>query len=71
MRSLVGVDEVVLAVGVLLLTVGLWHLVGAAALIAPGLLAVWLALPTRRPFIGPVADDTTARPPRRDPRKFP
>lgn len=45
--TVVGSQELVLAGGLTLLTVGLWSLYGRAALIAPGVVLIWLALPQR------------------------
>lgn len=44
-------DEIVLALGLLFITTGLWSIVGRAALIAPGIVLTWIALPTRRRLI--------------------
>lgn len=46
-----GPDERVLACGLICLTVGLWSVVGAAALVVPGAVLTWLALPSRHPLI--------------------
>lgn len=47
----VGADELLLALALLLVTIGLWSRVGAAALVAPGLVLLWIALPSRRSFL--------------------
>lgn len=47
----IGVDEIMLLIGLVLLTAGLWSLVRAAALIAPGLVLLWMAVPPRHAFL--------------------
>jgi hypothetical protein len=49
--ALFGVDEALLGVALVLLTAGLWALVHVAALIAPGLVLLWVALPPRHAFV--------------------
>jgi hypothetical protein len=50
-------DDVFIGLGLVLVTVGLWAVVHVAALIAPGAVLLWVALPTRRSFLAdPVAD---------------
>ena len=44
-------DELALAVGLGLVTVGLWPSIGVLALIAPGAAIVWIVLPARGVFI--------------------
>ena len=44
-------DEIALAVGLGLVTVGLWPSIGVIALLAPGLAIVWVVLPARGAFI--------------------
>ncbi len=46
-----SLDELTLAGGLLLATIALWHLVSVLALLLPGLVLTWLALPSRRPFV--------------------
>lgn len=36
--------------GLALVTAGAWPFVGAASLIAPGVVVIWLAIPPRPPF---------------------
>jgi hypothetical protein len=43
--------DVVVFVGLGCLTTGAWSVVGLAALMLPGLVLVWYALPTRPPFV--------------------
>lgn len=47
----VGRDELLLGLGLLLLTGGLWARVGPVALVAPGLVLLWIALPPRWAFV--------------------
>lgn len=39
------------AIGLVCLTVGAWAVVGWAALMVPGAVAVWYGLPPRPPFV--------------------
>ena len=50
-RSLVGVDEIALAVGLMLITIVIWPLCGQTSLLAPGSALVWLGLPSRGAFL--------------------
>jgi len=50
-ESAIGPDEVLFAVALVLLTIGTWLVVGAAALVLPGAVLLWLVLPTRTPFV--------------------
>lgn len=49
--GLFGVDEALLGLALVLLTAGLWALVHAAALIAPGAVLLWMVLPPRHAFV--------------------
>lgn len=49
--ALVGVDEFFLTMGLVLLTVGLWTLIGWTALVAPGIVLLWIYVPARVPFV--------------------
>lgn len=49
--AVLGVDELLILVGLGLLTAGLWSLVEQAALIAPGLVLLWIAVPQRTAFV--------------------
>ena len=44
-------DETLLIAGVLLVAAGCWFFYWPLALIISGLVLMWLALPSRRPFI--------------------
>lgn len=59
MRTHIGADEIVLGVGVALLSAGLWLAWAPGALLVPGAVLVWLALPSREPL---VTTRTDARP---------
>jgi hypothetical protein len=50
-KSPISAAEVVVCVGLLCLTVGAWHLIGWASLIAPGLILIFYGLPPRPPFV--------------------
>jgi hypothetical protein len=49
--SAVGAEEILLVLGLALLTVGLWPVVGVSALVVPGVVLIWLVLPSRAAFI--------------------
>lgn len=49
--GVIGLDEVVLGAGLVLVTIALWPDLGQRALLVPGLAAVWISLPTRGGFI--------------------
>lgn len=49
-RAEISRDEIVLAVGLILVTVALWPDFGIRSLIVPGAVFLWHALPTRAPF---------------------
>lgn len=49
--SLIGRDELTLAVGLVLVTVSLWPVLGAGALLPAGIVLLWLGLPARTGFI--------------------
>lgn len=50
------VDEILVAVGLALVTVGLWPVAGRSALVVPGLVLLWIALPQRVAFVARVAE---------------
>lgn len=50
-RRLFGADEFVLIGALVLLTAGLWSAVGMLALVAPGAALLWIAVPSRAPFV--------------------
>lgn len=56
-------DEIVLALGLALVTVGLWTICGMGALAVPGAVLVWMALPQRKTFVErlPVGDERRGR----------
>ena len=47
----VGPDEALCLVGLGLVTCGAWPVLGQAALVLPGVVVVWLTIPSRRPFV--------------------
>lgn len=49
--AVIGIDECVLTLGLILLSAGLWPTFGRASLIAPGIVLVWMALPQRAPLV--------------------
>ncbi len=49
----IGLDDALLAVGLLLTTIGAWCWIGPVALLCPGVALIWLALPSRTPFLLP------------------
>lgn len=50
-RKSIEIDEILLVAGLVLLVVGLWPWIGAAACVVPGAVLVWLSLPAREAFI--------------------
>lgn len=49
--SVVGVDELLLVVALALVTVALWPRFERLALLVPGLVILWVVLPSRSPFV--------------------
>ena len=49
--AVIGVDELLIVVALTLVTVALWPRFGRQALLVPGLVVLWVALPSRAPFI--------------------
>lgn len=49
--SAVGPDEIHFWLGLALLSAGLWMVWAPGACLAPGLVLVWVSLPTRAPFV--------------------
>ena len=49
--TMLGADEIVLVVALVLITAGLWLLVGQGALLASAAVFLWIGLPSRLPFI--------------------
>ena len=62
LQRAVGIDEVLITIGLGLATVGLWTWIGPGALTLPGLVLLWIVVPARQPFISRPADPTA--PPR-------
>lgn len=54
-------DEALLALALTLVTVGLWPRFGVEALVAPGLVLLWIFLPARTALIGSAGDPATRR----------
>lgn len=54
--GVVGFDELLVAVGLALIAAALWPVVGRLALLAPGLVLVWIALPQRASFVRRIED---------------
>jgi hypothetical protein len=50
-ESRIGRDDLTVFVGLACLAAGAWSVIGLAALILPGSVLVWYALPPRPPFI--------------------
>lgn len=61
LRSAVGLDEVLLVSGLVMITVSLWPIAGRLALLAPGAVITWIVLPTRAPFIVRKIDPESVR----------
>lgn len=49
--AVVGLDEVVLLLGLGLIAVGFWGFWPPGAFLCPGALLVWVALPSRKRFV--------------------
>jgi len=52
-RQEVGLQELLVLTGLVLLGAGLWQVSPAAGLAVPGAVLVWAALPQRPPFVTP------------------
>lgn len=64
-RAAVGVDDLVLAAALMLLAIGFALVWLPGAFIVPGLVLLWLVLPSRAPFVTrPPAPKKPADPPR-------
>lgn len=50
-RAAIGLDDLVLLLALLLLAVGFWQVWTPGAFIVPGLVLLWLVLPSRAPFV--------------------
>ena len=51
LTSRVGLDDVVLGVALLLIAAGFWSAWKPGAFIVPGVVLLWLVLPSRSPFV--------------------
>lgn len=51
--SIIGIDELLLLTGLVLLTAGLWPVLDRVALTVPGAVLVWMTVPTRARFVAP------------------
>lgn len=62
-RQLIGVDELVLALGLVLTSIGCWQAWRPGAFLIPGLVLVWISLPARHGFLlrSPDPDRTKRR----------
>jgi hypothetical protein len=49
--DVIGPDEILLAAGLTLVTVALWPVMGRVALIVPGVVLLWIAIPEREQFV--------------------
>lgn len=58
--GMVGADEILLIVALVLVGAGCWQVWRPAGLIAPGLVLLWIAMPSRAAFIAP-ADEKSSR----------
>lgn len=59
--GIVGVDELLLVVGLVLITAGLWPVLDAVAFAVPGAVVLWIALPQRSPFVHRSTEDITKK----------
>lgn len=56
----IGLDEIVLTVALTLLTIALWPWAGRSALALPGAVLLWIAMPSRAPFVTPAEPESKA-----------
>jgi hypothetical protein len=63
LASVIGPDEILLVVALTLVTVALWPWVGQGALLPAGLVLLFVALPSRAPFVHrqPIPEKPTRR----------
>lgn len=61
-------QEIVLVIGLVLVAVALWPKVGQLALLVPGVVLIWYALPARPPFMEHIPPSTRAPRPAPPPR---
>ena len=57
----IGWEEVLLLLALVLLTVGVWPVLGVPTLAIPGAVLLWLVLPQRTAFIARPSPDATQR----------
>ncbi len=60
--ALFGAEELLLLLALGLCVAGLWPIIGQRALLVPGAVLLWIALPSRAPL---VARPAVEKPPRR------
>lgn len=51
LSAVFGAEEVLLVLALVLVTAGLWAVVGRGALTVPGVVLLWIAMPSRAPFV--------------------
>lgn len=61
LATAIGFDELVLAVGLVMVAASLWPAIGRLALLLPGAVLVWISLPAREPFVAKPADELARR----------
>lgn len=60
-QNAVGLDEILVSIALVLVTVALWPTFARGALLAPGLVLLWVALPARSVFLIPPPVDKPKR----------
>ena len=58
LAPLVGAEELLLLVGLVLVSFGLWSVWKPGAFLVPGAVLVWIALPSRSPFVARPSEET-------------
>jgi hypothetical protein len=66
LAGLVGADELVLGVALALIATGLWQTWRPGAVLVPGVVLLWIALPARAGFITRLPGHTEKPPRRKD-----
>jgi len=61
LTSVIGADELGLALALGLIAVGLWSVWRPGSFLVPGVILLWIALPARRPFIERLPLEKTLR----------
>lgn len=61
LASYVGADEAMLAIALMLIAAGFWSWWRPGAYLVPGVVLLWIALPSRVPFISGWRSDTRSR----------